>query len=110
MCYSSVARTRSCGVLKSRAFCWGADDAGLFANQVARIGAGPVAFAVLDGGVKFVRRRKVVRVQLAHKVQRHLRERALEVTRKVKGHCAANVGSTDELSQPPSLPYGKKTL
>ena len=56
-----------------------ADDAGFFADQVARIGAGPVAVAVLDGGVELVRRRKVVRVLVAHKVQRHLRQRALEV-------------------------------
>ena len=71
-----------------------ADDAGFFANQVARIGAGPVAVAVLDGGVEFVRRRKVVRVLVAHKVQRHLRQRALEVPQAGKqplrrkcGHC-----------------------
>ena len=56
-----------------------ADDAGLFADEVARIGAEPVAVALMDGGVKFVRRRKVVRVLVAHKVQRHLRQRALKV-------------------------------
>ncbi len=56
-----------------------ADDAGFFADEVARIGAEPVAVALMDGGVKFVRRRKVVRVLVAHKVQRHLRQRALEV-------------------------------
>ena len=56
-----------------------ADDAGFLANQVARIGAWPVAAAVLDGGVELVRGRKVVRVLVAHKVQRHLRQRALKV-------------------------------
>lgn len=61
-----------------------ADDAGLFADQIARIGAGPVAVAVLDGSVELVRRRKVVRVLVTHKVQRHLRQRALEVAQAQK--------------------------
>ena len=69
-----------------------ADDAGFLANQVARIGAWPVAAAVLDGGVELVRGRKVVRVLVAHKVQRHLRQRALEVPQGGGSHCAANVG------------------
>ena len=37
------------------------------------------SLAVLDGGVELVRGRKVVRVLVAHKVQRHLRQRALKV-------------------------------
>ena len=81
-----------------------ADDAGLFANQVARIGAGPVAVAVLDGGVKLVRRCKVVRVLVAHKVQRHLRQRALEVAQAGKSHCAANVG----IAESPAAQTGMK--
>ena len=70
-----------------------ADDAGLFANQVARIGAGPVAVSVLAGGVKFVRCRKVVRVLVAHEVQRHLRGSVrLKCPKRGNSHCAANVG------------------
>lgn len=56
-----------------------ADDAGLLADQVAGIGTGPVAVAVLDGGVEFMRHREIVRMLVAHEVERHLGQGALEV-------------------------------
>jgi hypothetical protein len=43
-----------------------ADDAGLLADQVARIGAGPVAIAVLDGSVKLMRCRNLVSRWVSH--------------------------------------------
>ena len=62
------------------------------------------SLAVLDGGVEFVWCRKVVRVLVAHKVQRQLRQRALEVAQAGKSHCAANVG----IAESPAAQTGMK--